>query len=83
MTGCTVHFVRSDMDTGPIIIQAAVPVHDGDDEDTLAARVLAAEHRCYPLAVRFIAEGRVRVVDERVTIAGAIPPTDLLINPMI
>ena len=83
LTGCTVHFVRSDMDAGPIIVQAAVPVHDNDDEDTLAARVLVAEHHCYPLAVRLIAEGRVRVVDERVTIVGAVAPGDLLINPMI
>lgn len=83
LTGCTVHFVRSDMDAGPIIVQAAVPVHDNDDEDSLAARVLAAEHRCYPLAVRLIAEGRVRIVDERVTIAGAIPPDVSLINPIV
>ena len=83
LTGCTVHFVRSDMDAGPIIVQAAVPVHDNDDEDTLAARVLAAEHHCYPLAVRLIADGHVRVVDERVTIVGAIAPGDFLINPMI
>ena len=83
LTGCTVHFVHSDMDAGPIIVQAAVPVHDNDDEDSLAARVLAAEHRCYPLAVRLIAEGRVRIVDERVTIAGAISPDVSLINPIV
>ncbi len=82
LTGCTVHFVRPDMDAGPIIVQAAVPVRDGDDEDALAARVLAAEHRCFPLAVRLIAERRVRVADERVIIKGAIAPEDLLINPM-
>ncbi len=82
LTGCTVHFVRSDMDAGPIIVQAAVPVRDGDDEDSLAARVLAAEHRCFPLAVRLIAERRVRVTDERVTIKGAIAPDNSLINPM-
>jgi phosphoribosylglycinamide formyltransferase-1 len=81
MTGCTVHFVRSDMDAGPVIVQAAVPVHEGDDEDALAARVLTAEHRCFPLAVRLCAEGRVRVVDERVTIAGAAEPDEALINP--
>ncbi len=82
LTGCTVHFVRPDMDAGPIIVQAAVPVRDGDDEHSLAARVLAAEHRCFPLAVRLIAEGRVRVTDERVIIKGAIAPDDLLINPV-
>ncbi len=80
-TGCTVHFVRPAMDDGPIIVQAAVPVLSGDDEDTLAARVLAAEHRCYPLALRLIAEGRVGVVDERVEIDGAAVPATALINP--
>ena len=50
--GCTVHFVRFETDTGPIIAQAAVPVLPGDDEESLAARVLAAEHRLYPLALR-------------------------------
>ncbi len=81
LTGCTVHFVRPDMDAGPIIVQAAVAVHQGDDESALAARVLAAEHRCLPLAVRLIADGRVRVADERVTIDGAVAPDDMLINP--
>ena len=83
LTGCTVHFVRSDVDAGPIIVQAAVPVHDNDDEVTLAARVLAAEHHCYPLAVQLISEGRVHIVDERVIIVGAIAPGDFLINPMV
>ena len=82
MTGCTVHFVRPDMDAGPVIVQAAVPVHEADDEDALAARVLTAEHRCFPLAVRLFAEGRVRVVGERVTIAGVTEPDEMLINPM-
>jgi phosphoribosylglycinamide formyltransferase-1 len=82
LTGCTVHFVRAEMDSGPIIVQAAVPVIDGDDEDALGARVLAAEHRCYPLAVRLIAEGRVLVADQRVTITGAVAPDHALINPL-
>ncbi len=82
LTGCTVHFVRAEMDSGPIIVQAAVPVLDGDDEDALGARVLAAEHRSYPFAVRLIAEGRVLVADERVTITGAAAPDDALINPL-
>lgn len=60
-TGCTVHFVRPAMDDGPIIAQAVVPVFDDDDPDSLAARVLAQELRIYPLAVRLIAERRVRV----------------------
>lgn len=80
-SGCTVHYVRPEMDAGPIILQAAVPVLDGDSEDDLAARILAAEHRSYPLAVRLIAEGRVRVADERVFIADAVPPDLGLLNP--
>jgi phosphoribosylglycinamide formyltransferase-1 len=69
------------MDEGPIIVQAAVPVLPGDDAETLAARVLDAEHRAYPLALRLIAEGRVRVVDERVEIAGAAPAPAVVLNP--
>lgn len=80
-SGCTVHYVRPEMDAGPIILQAAVPVLEGDSEDDLAARILTAEHRSYPLAVRLIAEGRVRVADERVFIAGAVPPEAGLLNP--
>jgi formyltetrahydrofolate-dependent phosphoribosylglycinamide formyltransferase len=59
--GCTVHFVTSDMDGGPIIAQAAVPVMDGDGEDALAARVLKAEHQLYPLALGLVAEGKARM----------------------
>jgi phosphoribosylglycinamide formyltransferase-1 len=59
--GATVHFVVPEMDAGPIIAQAAVPVHDGDTADTLAARVLAEEHRLYPAALKLVAEGRVVV----------------------
>lgn len=80
-TGCTVHFVRAEMDDGPIIVQAAVPVLAGDDAERLATRVLAAEHRAYPLALRLIAEGRVRVREERVEIAGAAGPDTCLLNP--
>ena len=79
--GCTVHFVSPEVDAGPIIVQAAVPVLPGDDAETLAARVLAAEHRCYPLAVKLIAQGRARVVDGRVCIDGAPPPISMLLNP--
>jgi phosphoribosylglycinamide formyltransferase-1 len=81
VAGCTVHFVRPEMDEGPIILQAAVPVRPDDTADTLAARVLAAEHRCYPAAVRWIAEGRLRIVDGRVVIDGAEAPAAPLINP--
>lgn len=79
--GCTVHFVRAELDCGPIIGQAAVPVMDGDDADALAARVLAAEHRLYPLCLRLIAEGRVRVEGERAVIEGLSDDTATLINP--
>lgn len=79
--GCTVHFVRPAMDDGPIIVQAAVPVHADDDEDRLAARVLVAEHRCYALALRLVAAGRARVVDERVVVDGAAAPDLFLLNP--
>lgn len=80
-SGCTVHFVRPEMDDGPIIVQAAVPIHGGDTVDDLAARVLAAEHRSYPLALRLIAEGRVHVAGETVKIDGAIAATDAVLNP--
>ena len=80
-TGCTVHFVRPAMDDGPIIAQAAVPVLANDTADRLAARVLAEEHRIYPLAVRMIAEGRVRIEDERVIIAKPEESDAALINP--
>jgi phosphoribosylglycinamide formyltransferase-1 len=59
--GATVHFVVPEMDAGPIIAQATVPVHDGDTTETLAARVLAEEHRLYPAALKLVAEGRVAV----------------------
>jgi phosphoribosylglycinamide formyltransferase-1 len=81
-SGCTVHFVRPSMDIGPIIVQAAVPVLPNDEPDTLAARVLAAEHRIYPLAVRLIAQNRVRVRGDVVLIEGARAPTEVLINPI-
>ena len=79
--GCTVHFVRPDMDDGPIIVQAAVPIRADDTPEDLAARVLAQEHRCYPLAVRWIAEGRVRVSGATVRVEAAEAPDSALINP--
>jgi phosphoribosylglycinamide formyltransferase-1 len=68
--GCTVHFVTADLDHGPIVIQAAVPVLPGDDEAALAARVLAEEHRIYPQAVRWFAEGRIALRSGKVDVAG-------------
>lgn len=81
LSGCSVHFVRSEMDAGPIVMQAAVPVLPGDNEDSLAARVLAAEHQCYPRAVRLIAENRFIVEDGRVVIADTGATAEPLFNP--
>lgn len=69
--GATVHFVVPEMDSGPIIAQAAVPVSDDDTPQTLAARVLAVEHRIYPLALKLVAEDRVRVANGRCFIDAA------------
>ncbi len=80
--GCTVHYVRPEMDAGPIIVQAAVPIWPEDDVETLAARVLAEEHVILPFAVRLIAEGRIRIEDERVIVAGAAAARGATINPV-
>ena len=81
LAGCTVHFVRAEVDHGPIIGQAAVPVLPGDTAETLAARVLEAEHRLFPHCLRLVAEGRARVAGEIVEIEGAGVPGQALINP--
>ena len=80
--GCTVHFVRPEVDCGPIIGQAVVPVHADDDEARLSSRILRVEHRLYPLVLRLIAEGRVRVIAERVEIEGVMVPEGVLLNPL-
>lgn len=80
IAGCTVHVVRHEVDSGPIIIQAAVPVLADDTPESLAARVLAVEHRIYPLALRFWAEGRVRIEGDRAIVTGTVAD-DALINP--
>jgi phosphoribosylglycinamide formyltransferase-1 len=80
-SGCTVHFVRPEVDAGPIIAQAVVPTRPGDNEASLSARILGVEHRLYPLAVRLIAEGRVRVAGSKVEIDGWQAPTMALLNP--
>nr|WP_255679649.1 phosphoribosylglycinamide formyltransferase [Methylocystis sp. WRRC1] len=72
--GCTVHFVVPEMDEGPIVAQAAVPVLDGDTAETLGARVLSQEHVIYPLALRLVTSGAVRVEGNRVL--GALPASD-------
>jgi len=70
VTGCTVHFVDAGTDTGAIIAQAAVPVEDGDDEETLSARILAAEHQVYPSALEDVLKGRLRIQGRRVLRTG-------------
>jgi phosphoribosylglycinamide formyltransferase 1 len=80
--GCTVHLVRPETDSGPILAQAVVPVAPDDTPERLAARVLAVEHRLYPLALRWLAEGRVRVIDERAVIAGVSVQPLVGINPL-
>jgi len=83
ITGCTVHFVRAEMDAGPIVAQAAVPVQANDTSDSLAARVLEAEHQLYPAALRHVASGHVRVVDDRVVHAPDASTGSALYSPDI
>ena len=79
--GATVHFVVPELDSGPIIAQGAVAVRGGETEETLAARVLKVEHRIYPAALRLVAEGRVRVIDNRCLIDGVPVPEGAHIVP--
>jgi phosphoribosylglycinamide formyltransferase-1 len=81
LAGCTVHFVTEGVDEGPIILQAAVPILDGDTSDTLAARILEQEHKIYPRAVQLFAEDRLRVVERRVMIEAGKSEGDSLISP--
>jgi phosphoribosylglycinamide formyltransferase-1 len=82
--GCTVHFVTSVVDRGPIIAQAAVPVLPGDSEETLSARVLREEHRIYPQAIRWFCDGRLRLSpDGRVAIQGARADENALRSPTV
>jgi phosphoribosylglycinamide formyltransferase-1 len=80
ISGCTVHFVTHDLDAGPTIAQAAVPVLAGDTADTLAARILRQEHRLYPLVVRWFGESRVVLQDGRVSLKGLPPDAALLFS---
>jgi len=80
ISGCTVHFVTAELDAGPIIAQAAVPVLPDDTADTLAARILRQEHRLYPLVVRWLAEGRLSIAGGRVAVAGIAPGATLLFS---
>lgn len=81
IAGCTVHFVTEGVDEGPIIIQAAVPILEGDTADTLAARILEQEHRIYPRAIQLYAEGKLRVEGRRVVVPEAGQPATGFHNP--
>jgi phosphoribosylglycinamide formyltransferase 1 len=72
ITGCTVHFVRLEMDSGPIVAQIAVPVMPDDTAERLGARVLDAEHKLYPHALRLVASGAAQIVDERIVVAPSV-----------
>lgn len=83
-SGCTVHFVDGGVDTGPIIIQAVVPVLSDDTEETLAARILEQEHKIYPQAIQWFAEGRVHIKGRKVSIEKSIrtAPTSMINPPL-
>lgn len=83
VSGCTVHFVDGGMDTGPIIIQAAVPVSPDDTEDTLSERILKLEHRIYPEAIRLYAEGRLKIADRLVKIEEYELRDGHIVNPQL
>ncbi len=81
ISGCTVHFVDEGMDTGPIIIQAAVPVSQDDTEETLSERILKLEHKIYPEAIRLFSEDMIEVEGKSVRIKGQVSSDDSIINP--
>ncbi|MCX8030468.1 MAG: phosphoribosylglycinamide formyltransferase [Thermodesulfovibrionales bacterium] len=81
ISGCTVHFVDEGIDTGPIIIQAAVVVSPDDTEEELAKRILTLEHKIYPEAIKLYSEGRLKVEGRKVKILGYQLPSDTIINP--
>lgn len=83
IAGCTVHFVRAEMDDGPIIAQAAVPVLGSDTPETLATRILQAEHQIYPAALRLVAAGQARCDGEKVIIDQDVMEDDPLFSPAI
>ena len=83
ISGCTVHFVDEGMDTGPIIIQAAVPVYHEDTEETLSERILKLEHKIYPEAIRLFSEGRLEVRGRIVKIKGKASTESHLANPSL
>jgi len=79
-SGCTVHLVDSGVDTGPIIMQAVVPVYDDDSADDLAARILVEEHKIYPRAIQLLAAGRLKIEGRRVRSVPAFPPTPVALH---
>ena len=79
--GCTVHFVTPDLDHGPIVVQAAVPVLPDDDEERLAARVLEQEHRIYPEAIRWYLDGSLKFDGNRVTVSAGRSAPDAMVCP--
>ena len=79
--GATVHFVVPEMDSGPIITQGAVPVRRGDTEEMLSKRVLKIEHRIYPIALRLVASGQARMVDDRCVIEGSVDAAEAAFLP--
>jgi phosphoribosylglycinamide formyltransferase-1 len=81
ISGCTVHFVDEGMDTGPIIIQAAVPVYHHDTEETLSERILKLEHKIYPEAIRLFAEGKLQVDGRIVRITDGLNSDQSVVNP--
>lgn len=83
ISGCTVHFVDEGMDTGPVIMQAAVPVYHSDTEDTLSERILKLEHKIYPEAIRLFSEGRLEVQGRVVKIKDIISSESSLVNPSL
>jgi phosphoribosylglycinamide formyltransferase-1 len=83
ISGCTVHFVTEEMDSGPIVAQAAVPVLDGDTPETLAARILVAEHKLYPHALALVASGRATLDGGRVRSGAAASQHDGLFSPQL
>jgi phosphoribosylglycinamide formyltransferase-1 len=81
IAGCTVHFVTPELDSGPIIAQAAVPVREGDTAESLAGRILTAEHRLYPLALRLVATGGAKLHGGRVVLETPLHQSDILFSP--
>ena len=83
ITGCTVHMVRTEMDSGPILGQAAVPIIPGDTAETLAERVLMAEHKLYPHVLRLVASGAVKIINSTVVFSGEHPAEPPLYAPAL